>query len=141
MQRVFENISLLSIRWILAYGFYTPAKTKWENISGVAAWFKDLHIPFPYVNAYLSASFEMIGVIFLILGLFTRWISIPLMVIMLVAIITVHWSNGFEAGNNGFEIPLYYLIMLWALFVFGAGQWSVDHLISKHTKVGKKLNL
>jgi len=50
---------------------------------------------------------------------------------MVVAIITVHFGNGFEAGNNGFEIPLYYMLMLFALFVNGAGRISVDHFIAK----------
>jgi len=109
----FQNISIFSIRWIPAYGIHTPAKTKWENISDVAAWFKDLNIPFSYLNAYLSVSFEMVSVVFLTFGLLTRWIIIPLMIMMLGAIIIVRWKNGFEAGNNGFEIPLYYSIMLW----------------------------
>ena len=57
------------------------------------------------------------------------------MVIMLVAIGTVHWVNGFEAGSNGFEIPLYYLIMLMTLFFIGPGRISVDAwLKSKYRK-------
>lgn len=95
-----QSISLLLTRLILAYGFYEPAKMKWSSIEDVASWFADLGIPLPTLNAYMSASFEMLGVILLALGLFTRWISIPLMFIMLVAIKTAHWENGFEAGNN-----------------------------------------
>ena len=34
--------------------------------------------------------------------------SIPMIIIMIVAIVTVHLHNGFSAGDNGFEIPLYY---------------------------------
>ena len=33
-----------------------------------------------------------------------------LMIVMLVAIFTVHIGNGFAAGDNGFEIPFYYLL-------------------------------
>lgn len=122
-----QNLSLLLLRFILAYGFYEPAKTKWQDISSVAEWFKDINIPMPTINAYLSASFEMLGVILLVLGLFTRWITLPLMFIMLVAIYTVHWENGFSAGDNGFEIPLYYMIMLFVLTSFGGGRFSIDH--------------
>ena len=53
------------------------------------------------------------------------------MITMVVAIATVHFGNGFEAGDNGFEIPLYYLLMLFALLVNGAGKMSLDHLISR----------
>ena len=64
-------------------------------------------------------------------GFAVRFISIPLMIIMIVAITTVHMGNGFEADDNGFEIPLYYLILLFTLFVYGGGKYSVEGLIRK----------
>ena len=48
---------------------------------------------------------------------------------MIVAIVTVHLPNGFEAGNNGFEIPLYYMIFLLLFIANGAGKFSLDRLI------------
>lgn len=123
------NLILLSIRIVLAYGFYSTAIMKWQNISGVAEWFGSLGIPMPTLNAYLAASTESAGVVLLTLGLATRLISIPLIVVMIVAIVTVHWANGFEAGNNGYEIPLYYLLMLLTLLVKGAGKISLDNIL------------
>ncbi|MDA3904850.1 MAG: DoxX family protein [Bacteroidales bacterium] len=128
---VLTDLPSLFFRLILAYGFYTPAMMKWGNISGIAEWFGSMGIPFPTLNAYLAASTEMAAVILLPLGLATRIISIPLIITMIVAIITVHLGNGFEAGNNGFEIPFYYLLMLFALVVNGGGKISLDHLMSK----------
>lgn len=125
-----QDLSLLAIRSVLAYGFYEPAKTKWADIPSVAEWFSNMGIPMPLFNAYLSASFEMLGVFLLLLGLFTRFISIPLIIIMLVAIQTVHWENGFAASNNGFEIPLYYLLFLFVLLTHGPGKYSVDHFLN-----------
>lgn len=127
----FKDLALLFLRLILAYGFYTPAMMKWGNISGIAEWFVSMGIPFPTLNAYLAATTEISAVILLPLGLATRIISIPLIITMVVAIITVHISNGFEAGNNGFEIPLYYILMLFVLLINGAGRISIDNLISK----------
>lgn len=132
---VLNDLPSLFFRLILAYGFYTPAMMKWGNINGIAEWFGSMGIPLPTLNAYLAASTEMAAVILLPLGLATRFISIPLMVTMLVAIVTVHLGNGFEAGNNGFEIPFYYLLMLFALLVNGGGKISLDFLISKKLKV------
>ncbi len=105
---------------------------KWGNINGIAEWFGNMGIPMPTLNAYMAAATEMGAVILLPLGLATRIISIPLMVTMIVAIVTVHLGNGFESGSNGFEIPLYYFLMLFALLVNGAGKFSLDHLISKN---------
>ncbi len=124
-----QDVALLGLRWVLAYGFYGTAKMKWANIDGVAQWFASMNYPLPKVSAYLAASTEALGVALLFLGLATRLISIPLMIVMVVAIATVHWNNGFAAGNNGFEIPLYYLLMLLTLFAFGGGKFSLDKML------------
>ena len=127
----FQSISLLGVRLILAYGFYEPAMNKWSDISSVASWFESMGIPAPTLNAYMAAGTETLGVLLLVLGLFTRFISLPLMIIMVVAITTVHLSNGFSAGDNGFEIPLYFMLMLFVLFSHGAGKYSLDNLVFK----------
>lgn len=132
---VFEKakwLPLFFMRLILAYGFYNPAKMKWGDINSVAEWFGSLGIPAPHFNAYLAAGAEALGVMLLVLGLATRAIVIPLMITMMVAIKTVHLANGFEAVENGFEIPLYYLIMLFTLFVFGPGKLSVDQILKNY---------
>jgi len=127
-----QSLSLLMVRLILAYGFYEPAKMKWSDIGSVAEWFGSLGLPFPTLQAYMAATTEASGVILLTLGLFTRLISIPLMVVMVVAVVTVHLPNGFEAGNNGFEIPLYYFIMLFVLVTHGGGKLSLDRLLFRN---------
>ena len=124
-----QNLSLLMARLAVAYGFYDPAMQKWSDIDSVATWFGSMGIPFPTLNAYMAASTEIVGVVLLTLGLFTRLISLPLMVIMVVAITTVHLSHGFSAGDNGFEIPLYYLLFLALFASLGAGKFSLDHLL------------
>ncbi len=126
-----QSIPLLLMRLILAYGFFVPAKMKWGNIDGIAEWFGSMNIPLPTLNAYMAATTEALGVVLLILGFATRLISIPLMIVMVVAILTVHLGNGFEAGDNGFEIPLYYMLMLLMLIISGPGKYSVDSLLSK----------
>ncbi len=127
-----NDLPLLFIRLILAYGFFNPAMMKLKNINSIAEWFGSIGIPFPTLNAYLATGTEVLGVILLTLGLFTRLISIPLIITMIVAIVTVHLESGFEAGNNGFEIPLYYIIMLFTLVVYGSGKISLDHLLFKN---------
>ncbi|MHB2149348.1 HvfX family Cu-binding RiPP maturation protein [Calditrichota bacterium LG25] len=122
----------LFFRLILSYGFFEPALKKLNNIDSIAQWFASMNYPFPTLNAYLAGITEFSGSILLLLGLGTRLISLPLMFVMLMAIFTVHLGNGFAAGNNGFEIPLYYLLMLFSLTVSGAGKFSLDHVLSKN---------
>lgn len=124
-----KSLSLLFARLAVAYGFYEPAMMKWKDISSVAEWFGSMGIPFATLNAYMAASTEIAGVILLTLGLLTRFISLPLIVVMIVAIITVHLPHGFSAGENGFEIPLYYMLFLLIFVANGAGKFSLDRLI------------
>ncbi|MCM2302147.1 MAG: DoxX family protein [Flavobacteriaceae bacterium] len=126
-----KDYPLLLIRLVLAYGFFGPAMTKLKNTQEIFEWFREIGIPFPVINAYLTTYTEFFGFIFLAVGFATRLISIPLIIIMLVAIKTVHLNNGFIAANNGFEIPLYYAIMLFVLFVYGPGKYSLDVYIIK----------
>jgi len=147
-----KSLGLLGLRLILAYTFFGPAMLKWADIGSVIQWFEYMGIPFPTLNAYMAATTEMAGVVLLTLGLLTRFISIPLIVIMFVAIATVHGQNGFAFVNeaveftdayvngtlvkgtiiqlqNGYELVLYYILMLFVLVGNGAGSFSVDRLI------------
>jgi len=130
----FQSLSLLLARFAVAYGFLDPAMKKWADIDAIAGWFGSMGIPFPTLNAYMAASTEVLGVVLLTLGLFTRLISVPLMVVMVVAIVTVHLAHGFSAGDNGFEIPLYYLLFLFIFMSHGAGKFSLDHLLFGNEK-------
>lgn len=129
-----RSFALLLARLAVAYGFYEPAMMKWSDIGATAKWFGSMGIPLPTLNAYMAATTEMTGVVLLTLGLFTRIISIPMIVIMIVAITTVHLANGFSAGVNGFEIPLYYMLFLLIFTSHGAGKFSIDHLLFKDDK-------
>lgn len=127
----FTSIPLLLSRFVLAYGFYQPAIKKLSNPYGIGQWFESINYPLPYISAYIVGISEGLAVILLLLGLGTRIIAVPLIVIMLVAIFSVHWSGGFSAANNGFEIPLYYLLMIFSLMIYGSGKLSLDYLITK----------
>lgn len=129
---LFDNLQsffLLLARLVIAYGFYEPALMKWNDIPSVASWFSSLGIPFPTLSAYLASTSELLGVVLVAIGFLTRLMSIPLIIVMIVAIFTVHIGNGFSAGDNGFEIPLYYLLFLGIFLSHGAGKFSIDHLV------------
>ena len=126
-----HDIQLLFFRVILVIGFFGPAMMKVKNLTGVAEWFGSMSYPFPMVSAVLAMTTELLGIVLLTLGLGTRVIALPMMFVMVVAIFTTHISNGFAAGDNGFEIPLYYFLMLFALVVYGSGKYSLDYLLER----------
>ncbi len=126
-----RNIILLVSRIVLAYGFSHPALLKINDLEGTINWFESISIPFPALFAYLVSGLESVGIILLILGLLTRYISVLLGFVMIGAIMFVHLPNGFSASNGGFEIPLYYLIFLMIFATYGAGKYSLDRVLSK----------
>ncbi|HID94133.1 MAG TPA: DoxX family protein [bacterium (Candidatus Stahlbacteria)] len=126
-----QNIILLISRIVLAYGFSHPALFKINDLKRTIYWFESVSIPFPTLLAYIVSGLESIGIILLVLGLFTRYISILLAFVMIGAIMFVHLPNGFLASNHGFEIPLYYLIFLMIFATFGAGKYSLDRVLLK----------
>ena len=56
-----------------------------------------------------------------------------IVLVMLVAILTVHWPHGFLASSNGVELPLLYLTAALPLAVAGPGRHSLDGLIGLPT--------
>lgn len=129
-----HDLTLLLFRIILVIGFYSPAMMKVKNLEGVAEWFGSMSYPFPLVSAILAMTTEVLGIVLLTLGFGTRVIALPMMFVMVVAIFTTHISNGFAAGDNGFEIPLYYFLMLFALVVYGSGKFSLDYLLGRKSQ-------
>jgi putative oxidoreductase len=132
------DLPQLFFRLILAYGFYKPMVQKVTHFSDVVAWFASMDYPVPTLAAVAALSAEILGVILLPLGLLTRVISLILMFLLGVAIVTVHWPNGFVASHNGYEIPLYYSLMLFSLVIIGPGRISLDGLLSKKIRAEKR---
>lgn len=126
-----RHLFILAARLVLAYGFVKPALLKLNDMHVTAEWFATLSIPLPTLMAYLVTGLETIGIVLLVLGLFTRPISILLSFVMMGAIYFVHESNGFSVAENGIEIPLYYMLFLFIFASFGAGKYALDHLLFK----------
>ena len=126
-----RNIVLLLARLVIAYGFSMPALMKFDNIGGTAEWFESISIPFPVFTAYLVTGIEIMGIVLLTLGFFTRYISLFLSCVMIGAILFVHGPNGYSLANNGMEVPFYYLLFLMVFVSYGPGRFSLDSLFFK----------
>lgn len=105
-----DFIALLAIRLYLLPVIWEGAHSKVVGFSGTVAWFTastadgGLGLPFPWLMALLATGTEVIGLICIALGLFTRIISIPMIVLMSVASSMVHWSHGWLAiASKGME--------------------------------------
>ncbi len=99
--RIFDFLGPLALRLYLAPIFWMAGTGKLADIESTAAWFGNpdwgLGLPFPTLMAWLAATTETIGAVLLVIGLAVRWISVPLIFTMLVAIVSVHWQHGWQA--------------------------------------------
>ena len=105
-----DFIGPLLLRIYLVPIFWFASNNKWNpfnmdsSLMDTIDWFGNtewgLGLPFPVLNAYMAWSAEYFGAILLALGLATRWICIPLMVTMIVAIGTVHLDHGWQAIHD-----------------------------------------
>ena len=95
----------LLLRLYLAPVFYMAGINKYNSFDETVAWFGNpdwgLGLPMPWLMAFLATATELAGAVLLLLGFATRWISIPLLFTMVVAMFTVHWHNGWLAISTG----------------------------------------
>jgi uncharacterized membrane protein YphA (DoxX/SURF4 family) len=103
--RRLDFLGPLALRLYLAPIFWMAGTNKLRHMDSTIAWFGNadwgLGLPFPTLMAYAAAMSETVGAILLLIGLGVRYISIPLMITMLVAAVTVHWQNGWLAIAEG----------------------------------------
>lgn len=97
----FDWTAPLVIRLYLSPIMLQAGWSKFSSFENTVAWFEhSLNLPFPAVMAALATGTELLGGVFLILGLAIQFIVIPLMIVMLVAAFTVHWENGWLAVSD-----------------------------------------
>jgi putative oxidoreductase len=126
-----EWLPQLLVRLFVGYFFAETGWGKVHNLSSMAERFADWGIPAPAFNAALSGYTELIGGVLVMLGLFTRFVSIPMAINMVVAIAVVKWKK--LSGLDDFaemDEPLYALSFLWLVFS-GPGKASLDHLMQR----------
>ena len=103
--RAVDFLGPLALRLYLVPIFWMAGSKKLADIESTAAWFGDpdwgLGLPFPEVMAWAASLTEAGGAIMLFFGIGVRWISIPLLVTMIVAAVTVHLQNGWLAIAEG----------------------------------------
>lgn len=122
-------IPALLTRLFVGYFFLETGWAKIHSLDTFTMRFAQWGIPHPAFNAALSAYTEFFGGALTILGLGTRFVSIPMIINMIVAILTVKLKN--VSGLDDFvelDEPLYALSFVW-LFFAGAGWLSIDGLV------------
>ncbi len=110
------------LHWLSKFGILGDG-----NLQQTGAMFTGMNMPLPSVTAPLVAAIEVVGGVALLLGFGTRFASIPLVVIMLVAIFAVKLPNGWNpVGRGGYELDLVILAGLLVLLLLGSGPLALE---------------
>jgi putative oxidoreductase len=136
--RAGEWFAPLGLRLFLAYEFWESGLEKLHGED----WFADIQdkFPFPFnvvpteISWQLSTWSELIGPVLLVLGLGTRFATVSLIILTVVAWASVHAGNGYNVVDNGWKLPLIYLIMFVPLLLSGPGKLSLDHWIARRSR-------
>lgn len=103
--QLLSGLAPLLFRLYLAPVLLQAGWNKYQHFDSTVSWFGNsdwgLGLPAPALLTALAIAAEIAGAVLLALGLFTRLVSLPLMVTMVVAIFAVHWPNGWLAIADG----------------------------------------
>lgn len=94
----------------------------------------------PWFATVLVMAAEFLGPVGLLLGLFTRFLALGIVAVMVGAIALVHADHGFfmnwtgQKAGEGFEFHLLAIGAALALAVLGGGRWSVDCTLATRTR-------
>lgn len=130
----------IPLRLIVGYGFMEHGFAKIiHGPEKFATILQTLGVPAPHLMAWLTILVEVFGGVAIILGAFVMLASLPMAMVLLVAIFTVHLPYGFSTikllavtaagaqfGPPGYECDLLYLAGLAALVLGGSGPLSID---------------
>lgn len=101
-----------------------------NGLEATGQWMASIGLEPGYLMALAAGSAEFFGGIALLIGLLTRPAAVVLAITMLVAIVTVHLSNGLFLSNGGYEFGLALLGISVALVFSGGGKFSLDRKLS-----------
>jgi putative oxidoreductase len=139
-------LALLLLRVLIGWEFLDSGLEKFHGEN----WFMEIQnqFPFPFnvippsISWFMATWFELVGGLALMVGLGTRFFSLSLVTLTIVATVAVHWpadwhglaelSKGYvitDQGYGNFKLPLLFLAMLLPLIFMGPGKISLDAVI------------
>lgn len=101
------------------------------GLPATAAGFAKMGLEPAFALALYIGLLELVGGTLLVLGLLTRLTAIQVVAFMAVAVVHVHWANGFNWTAKGYEYPLFWGLVALAIAIRGGGRWSLDRLLPK----------
>ncbi|HUO00642.1 MAG TPA: glucose-6-phosphate isomerase, partial [Bradyrhizobium sp.] len=141
----YQSWYAIPIRIIVGYGFMEHGYAKiMHGPESFATILHTLVLPAPGLLAWATILVELFGGLAVLLGAFIPIVSIPMAIVLFVAIFTVHLPNGFSSikllsvdaagahfGQPGYETDLLYFAGLLALVLGGPGPFALDNIFQR----------
>lgn len=130
LHSAFSKLSFLPpllARIIIGFIFVQAGWGKLHNLDRVVEFFTQLGIPAPNIQAPFVAGVEFVCGLLVLLGVLTRFASVPLICTMIVAILTARMEDIGGLGDLFATSEFLYIALLLWLVIGGAGCLSVDH--------------
>ena len=118
LRLTFGGLMLLNHGWKKFEKLLAGGEIKFADPLGLGAEF----------SLYLTVFSEVFCAFLVTIGLFTRWVSIPLIITMVVAAFVVHGADPFAKK----EMALLYLVGYICIYIFGPGRYSVDSRLGRN---------
>ena len=129
MTQKLDWLGPLVARITLGVLFVSTGWGKVHSLAKVTAYFTELGIPFPGIQAPMVSFIELIGGALLVIGLAARIAALPLMASMAVAILTAQRENVHGLPDLFGLVEWTYLALLLWVALAGPGKVSLDHLL------------
>jgi putative oxidoreductase len=142
------SLYAVPLRLMVGLGFFEHGFAKLSR--GADDFIAILHamgLPFADLLGWATIAVEIVGGLLVLFGAFVPVAALPMIIVLVVAIVTVHLPNGFSSiklvsydstgahfGQPGYETDLLYLAGLLALCIGGAGPLSLDGYLSARRK-------
>ena len=133
-----DNRTLL-IRLVVGLIFLTEGIQKYlfPELLGTGRFLK-IGFSDPSFWAYFTGAFEIVCGVLIILGILVRLVSIPPLIVMVVAFITTKWpiliNKGFWPFAHEYRTDFAMTLLLIYLIVYGAGKWTNNSKIENSLK-------
>jgi putative oxidoreductase len=147
----FAEVAPIALRLIVGYGFLAHGMAKvGRGPEHFARILDAIGIPFPFLISLATIGVEIFGGLLVLAGAFMVIVSVPMIIVLLVAMFTVHWQYGFSSiklqavteagaqfGQPGYECDLLYIACIVALLAIGPGRLAIDTYIAKRLSSGR----
>jgi putative oxidoreductase len=136
--RPFAWLAPLVVRIVVGLVFADTGWGKLHALPRMIENFRGWGIPAPEVLAPFVSGMEFVGGLLLLVGLLTRFIAVPMMVIMVVAIVSAKLADVDSLETLlGFEEVSYFVMFAW-LGIAGPGPVSLDRLALRGLRPNRK---